>query len=65
MKYVLEFKRNTLLISMFDLMGLTTNIKHDAIKILKGTFIVSKGKKMDDLYILDGFIVIVHSFVAS
>lgn len=46
MRYVPEFKRNLLSISMSDKIGLTTKIKQDVIKILKRAFTIAKEKKL-------------------
>jgi len=50
---------------MFDSLGYCTRIEHGVCKKFHGALITVKESKMNGLYILDGFIVIGHSSVAS
>lgn len=65
MRYVPELKKNLLSISMFDVLGYFTKIKHGMLKISSGSLILVKGTKMNGLYILDCSIVIALASMAS
>lgn len=64
-RYVLKLKRNLISISMFDLMGYTTNVENGMMKVSTGASIIAKGRRSNGLYILEESTVIRHVSVAS
>ncbi|WVZ25126.1 hypothetical protein V8G54_003670 [Vigna mungo] len=64
-RYVPELKRNLISISSFDLGGYTTKVEDGVMKVCSGDSVVAKGRRRNDLYILEGSTVIGHVSVAS
>ena len=64
-RYVPKLKRNLISISMFDLMGYTTNVENGMMKVSTGASIIAKGRRSNGLYILEESIVIRHVSIAS
>lgn len=50
---------------MFDDIDYCTKIESRVLKLLFGALIMTKGSKIYGLYILNGYIVIVHALLAS
>ncbi|WVZ16441.1 hypothetical protein V8G54_009423 [Vigna mungo] len=64
-RYVPELKRNLISISAFDLGGYTTKVEDGVMRVCSGDSVVAKGRRRNDLYILEGSTVIGHVSVAS
>ncbi|WVZ12067.1 hypothetical protein V8G54_016597 [Vigna mungo] len=64
-RYVPELKRNLIFISSFDLGGYTTKVEDGVMRVCSGDSVVAKGRRRNDLYILEGSTVIGHVSVAS
>ncbi|WVZ14807.1 hypothetical protein V8G54_012373 [Vigna mungo] len=64
-RYVPELKRNLISISAFDLGGYTTKVEDGVMRVCYGDSVVAKGRRRNDLYILEGSTVIGHVSVAS
>jgi hypothetical protein len=52
-RYIPEFKRNLISISMFDSLGYCTRIELGVMRISHGALVIAKGSKINGLYILE------------
>ena len=54
MRYASDLKRNLISLSILDQIGCSFKVENGCLKVVKGSFVIMKGVKMDGLYILDG-----------
>ncbi|KAG8489926.1 hypothetical protein CXB51_015938 [Gossypium anomalum] len=57
-RYVPDLRKNLISLSILDLKGCRINIESSGIKVSRGALILLKGKRIDNLYILEGSTVI-------
>lgn len=56
-RYVHDLQKNLISLSILDLKGCKINIESSGIKVSRGALVLLKGKRIDSLYILEGYIV--------
>ena len=56
-RYVLQLKRNLISVGILKTLGLEVSIRDDVLKMIKGSMVVLKGVRRNNLYHLKGSIV--------
>jgi len=57
LRYVSQFKKNLILVGVLKILGLEVSIRDDILKMTKGSMVVLKGVRRNNLYYLKGSIV--------
>ena len=57
-RYIPDLKRNLISLGMLDQIGCSFKAENGCLKVVKGSMVIIKGVKMNELYILDGRTVI-------
>ena len=54
MRHVLDLKRNLISLGMLDHIGCVVKVQHSTISVVKGSLVLLKGTRKNDLYVLEG-----------
>ena len=60
MRYVPQLKRNLISVGALEALGLVISVRDGVLKIIKGSMVVMKGVRRDNLYYLKGSTVMVR-----